>query len=111
MWSQILFDRFVGEVVEIDLKKTLSLWEITKFRQLIDECGVLVFRDQFLDIGRWVADMKIDPHLVDVIYELVDDHGHGKLSINEFSTILFSWRHTRGFRHSRIQLSVGHYEI
>ena len=71
----------------------------------------ILFREQFLDIGRWVADMKIDPHLVDVVYELVDDHGHGKLSINEFSTILFSWRHTRGFRHSRIQLSVGHYEI
>ena len=64
-----------------------------------------------MDIGRWVADMKIDAHLVDVIYELLDEHGHGKLTIKDFSTILFNWRHTRGFRHSSIQLSLGHYDI
>ena len=55
--------------------------------------------------------MKIDPHLVDVVYELLDEHGHGKLTIKEFSAVLFNWRHSRGFRHSCIVLSLGHYEI
>ena len=64
-----------------------------------------------MDIGRWVADMKIDPHLVDVLYELLDEDGNGKLTTGEFSPVLFNWRETRGFRHSSIQLSLGSYEI
>ena len=44
---------------------------------------------EFLDIGRWVTAMKIDPHLVDVLYELVDEEGNGKLTIKTSNPI---WR-------------------
>ena len=69
------------------------------------------FREEFLDIGRWVADMKIEPHVVEVLYELLDEDGNKKLSVKEFSTVLFQWRNIRGFQHTSVQLSLGQLNI
>ena len=68
-------------------------------------------REEFLDIARWVAGMKVDAHVVDVLYELLDEDTDNKISAKEFSTVLFQWRNTRGFQHSSVQLTLGQLKI
>ena len=69
------------------------------------------FRKEFLNIAQWVADAKIDPYVVDVIYALLDEDGDLNLSVKEFSPVLFQWRHSRGFQHQSIHIAVGNLRI
>ena len=60
-----------------------------------------------MNIAQWVANCKIDEHIVDVIYALLDDDKNGNLSIKEFSPVLFNWRKSRGFENSSIHINLG----
>ena len=65
------------------------------------------FSEEFTNIARWVANRDIDPHIVKVIYALLDDNRDGNLSIKEFLPVLFQWRKSRGFQHGSIQINMG----
>ena len=65
------------------------------------------FSEEFTNIARWVANRDIDPHIVKVIYALLDDDRDGKLSIKEFLPVLFQWRKSRGFQHESIHIHLG----
>ena len=69
------------------------------------------FSTEFTNIARWVADSEIDPHLVELIYELLDEDGDKNLSIKEFSPVLFQWRRSRGFQNQSLQIALGELKI
>jgi len=66
-----------------------------------------VNRSEFVDIARWVAGCEIDPHLVEIVYALLDDDYDGHLSIKEFTPVFFQWRKSRGFQHQSVQIAMG----
>ena len=68
---------------------------------------ISVFRAEFVDIARWVAGCEIDPHLVEIVYALLDDDYDGHLSIKEFTPVFFQWRKSRGFHHQSVHVSLG----
>ena len=69
------------------------------------------FREEFVNIARWVADCEIDPHLVEIVYALLDDDGDGHLSIKEFAPVFFQWRKSRGFQKASVQIALGELTI
>jgi len=73
----------------------------------LDTEGRGVNREEFSKIAQWVAAMELDPHVVDVIYTLLDEDGDENLSAAEFNPVLFQWRHSRGFQKGSLAMSVG----
>jgi len=66
---------------------------------------------EFTEIAKWVANSDIDPHIVEVIYSLLDEDGDRNLSVKEFTPVLFQWRRSRGFQHQNVQISMGQLQI
>jgi len=75
----------------------------------VDRRGVT--REDFMEIAQWVAECDIDPHIVEVIYALLDDNQDGNLSVKEFSPVLFQWRRSRGFEHATLRINMGNLSI
>ena len=73
----------------------------------LDTEGRGVNRTEFAKIANWVCNQELDPHVVDVIYTLLDEDGDENLSTREFNPILFQWRHSRGFQKGSLAMSVG----
>merc|ERR1712001_249936 len=73
----------------------------------LDTEGRGVNREEFAKIVNWVCNQELDPHVVDVIYTLLDEDGDENLSTREFNPILFQWRHSRGFQKGSLAMSVG----
>jgi len=73
----------------------------------LDTEGRGVNREEFTKIANWVCNQELDPHVVDVIYTLLDEDGDENLSTREFNPILFQWRHSRGFQKGSLAMSVG----
>lgn len=67
--------------------------------------------DEFLTVARWVANTDVAPHIVDLIFVLLDDDNDKHLSIKEFTPVLFQWRNSRGFHHQSLQFILGHLRI
>ena len=82
-------------------------WQLNTFYLNND----VYFSEEFMKIARWVADSEISPHMVELIYVLLDDDEDGSLSIKEFSPVLFQWRKSRGFQHQNIQIEMGKLKI
>lgn len=56
-----------------------------------------ITKKEFIELSKYVSDMEVDEHVVDVIFLLLDDDGHQLLSIENFSPLLAEWRHSRAF--------------
>ena len=54
-----------------------------------------------------MAGCEIDPHLVEIVYALLDDDYDGHLSIKEFTLVFFQWRKSSGFYHQSVHVSLG----
>ena len=61
-----------------------------------------MIRDAFATIVNWVAGSDIDPHIIEVVFALLDDDGDRLLSHEEFCPVLYQWRKSRGFQHQAI---------
>ena len=72
---------------------------------------IFLFREEFTNISKWVAGSKLDEHVVEVIYALLDEDGDRNLSIKEFSPVLFQWRRSRGFQNQALQIALGKLKI
>ena len=83
---------------------------IRSINQSMESLNVF-YRDDFASIAKWVANAEIDPHIVEVVYALLDDNGDRLLSIEEFSPVLFQWRKSRGFQHQTVQISLGQLQV
>merc|ERR1712141_806480 len=66
-----------------------------------------VTSDEFIKIANWVVGRDVDPHVVEVLYCLLDEDGDRNLSTKEFSPVLFSWRNSRGFEKGALSVSLG----
>ena len=66
-----------------------------------------VTSDEFMKIANWVVGRDVDPHVVEVLYCLLDEDGDRNLSTKEFSPVLFSWRNSRGFEKGALSVSLG----
>ena len=73
--------------------------------------NILNFSAEFTSIAKWVANSDVDPHMVEVVYALLDEDGDRNLSVKEFSPVLFQWRRSRGFQHQNLQISMGQLQI
>jgi len=71
----------------------------------------IFYSKEFTEIAKWVANSAIDPHIVEVIYSLLDEDGDRNLSVKEFTPVLFQWRRSRGFQHQNVQISMGQLQI
>ena len=66
-----------------------------------------VTREQFAELAKGVGHRDIDPHVVDVVYSLLDENDDGNLSYKEFAPSIFQWRQFRGFKKGSLAASVG----
>jgi len=66
-----------------------------------------VTRQEFIELAQGVGHNDIDPHVVDVLYTLLDDNEDGSLSAREFTPVLFQWRQLRGLKKESLAVSVG----
>ena len=66
-----------------------------------------VTRQEFAELAQGVGNADIDPHVIDVIYTLLDENDDGSLSYKEFAPTIFQWRHFRGFKKDCLAVSVG----
>ena len=73
--------------------------------------NIMYFSNEFTNIARWVANSEINPHIIEVIYALLDEDGDRNLSIKEFTPVLFQWRRSRVFQHQNVQISMGQLQI
>ena len=72
--------------------------------------NILNFSAEFTSIAKWVANSDVDPHMVEVVYALLDEDGDRNLSVKEFSPVLFQWRRSRE-DHQNLQISMGQLQI
>ena len=73
--------------------------------------NILNFSAEFTSIAKWVANSDVDPHMVEVVYALLDEDGDRNLSVKEFSPVLFQWRRSRGFEHATLRINMGNLSI
>eukprot|EP00092_Neocalanus_flemingeri_P087776 GFUD01110835.1.p1 GENE.GFUD01110835.1~~GFUD01110835.1.p1 ORF type:complete len:434 (+),score=104.54 GFUD01110835.1:31-1332(+) len=73
----------------------------------LDTEGRGVNRAEFSKISQWVCTQDLDPHVIDVIYTLLDEDEDDNLSTREFNPVLFQWRHSRGFHKGSLAMTVG----
>ena len=66
-----------------------------------------VTREEFAELAKGVGHQDIDPHVVDVVYSLLDENDDGNLSYKEFAPSIFQWRQFRGFKKDSLAVSVG----
>jgi len=66
-----------------------------------------VTREEFAELAKGVGHRDIDPHVVDVVYSLLDENDDGNLSFTEFAPVIFQWRQFRGFKKDSLAVSVG----
>jgi len=66
-----------------------------------------VTREEFSKIANWVVGAEVDPHVIEVIYCLLDEDGDENLSVSEFHPVLFNWRHSRGFQNGSLGVTIG----
>lgn len=73
----------------------------------LDDDNQGVTRDEFTKVANWVVGADVDPHVVEVVYCLLDEDGDRNLSTKEFNPVLFSWRHSRGFKNGALSVTLG----
>ena len=69
------------------------------------------FSNEFLSVAHWVTGRDVIPHIVELVYMLLDDNEDELLSVKEFSPVLFQWRHARGFHHQALKINLGRLRI
>jgi len=73
----------------------------------LDEENQGVTRDEFAKVANWVVGAEVDPHVIEVIYCLLDEDGDRNLSTTEFNPVLFNWRSSRGFQKGSLSVTLG----
>jgi len=73
----------------------------------LDSANLGVTRDEFSKVANWVVGTQVDPHVIEVVYCLLDEDGDRNLSTKEFNPVLFSWRHSRGFQNGALSVTLG----
>ncbi|XP_023321981.1 calcium uptake protein 1 homolog, mitochondrial [Eurytemora carolleeae] len=85
--------------------------ELERALFFLDVEGTGVDKEEFRKISSWVSQTECSDHVVELIYEMLDDDEDGRLYRDDIAQILLDWRHSRGFAKGGIQVSLGQLSI
>jgi len=85
--------------------------ELERALFFLDVEGIGVNKEEFRKITSWVSGETTSDHVVDVIYELLDDDEDDRLYRDDVATVLLDWRHSRGYDKGSIRVSLGEIRI
>lgn len=77
----------------------------------LDVEGIGVDKEEFRKISSWVSGMETSDHVVNVIYELLDDDEDGRIYRDDIVHVLLDWRNSRGYDKGGIHVSLGQIRI
>jgi len=77
----------------------------------LDVEGIGVDKEEFRKISSWVSGMETSDHVVNVIYELLDEDEDGRIYRDDIAQVLLDWRHSRGYDKGSIKVSLGQISI
>jgi len=85
--------------------------ELERALFFLDVEGIGVDKEEFRKISSWVSQDPTSDHIVNVIYELLDDDEDDRLYREDISTVLLDWRTSRGFDKNGIHVTLGNIRI
>jgi Ca2+-binding EF-hand superfamily protein len=85
--------------------------ELERALFFLDVEGIGVDKAEFRKISSWVSQTETSDHVVELIYEILDDDEDGRLYRDDVAQVLLDWRHSRGYVKGGIQVSIGQLRI
>jgi len=85
--------------------------ELERALFFLDVEGIGVDKEEFRKISSWVSQDPTSDHIVNVIYELLDDDEDDRLYREDISAVLLDWRNSRGYDKGGIHVSLGNIRI
>jgi len=77
----------------------------------LDVEGIGVDKEEFRKISSWVSGMDTSDHVVNVIFELLDDDEDGRIYRDDIAQVLLDWRHSRGYDKGSIHVTLGQIRV
>jgi len=77
----------------------------------LDVEGSGVDKEEFRKISSWVSGENTSDHVVNVIYELLDEDEDGRIYRDDIGQVLLDWRQSRGFDKGGFHVSLGQIRI
>jgi len=77
----------------------------------LDVEGIGVDKEEFRKISSWVSGENTSDHVVEILYELLDDDEDGRIYRDDIAQVLLDWRDARGFNKGGFHVSVGQIRI
>jgi len=77
----------------------------------LDVEGIGVDIEEYKKIASWVSQKEPSPHCAEVIFELLDDDGDGRLYHDTLHPVLLEWRHSRGFDKGSLSIVMGQLKV
>ena len=77
----------------------------------LDVEGIGIDIEEFKKIASWVSQKEPSPHCAEVIFELLDDDGDGRLYHDTLHPVLLEWRHSRGFDKGSLSIVMGQLKV
>jgi Ca2+-binding EF-hand superfamily protein len=77
----------------------------------LDVEGIGVDKEEFRKISSWVSGENTSDHVVNVIYELLDEDEDSRIYRDDIGQVLLDWRQSRGFDKGGFHVSMGQIRI
>lgn len=77
----------------------------------LDVEGIGVDKEEFRKISSWISGVQTSDHVVNVVFELLDDDEDGRIYRDDIAQVLLDWRHSRGFDKGGIHVNLGQIKI
>jgi len=85
--------------------------ELERALFFLDVEGIGVDKEEFRKISSWVSGENTSDHIVNVIYELLDDDEDDRIYRDDIAQVLLDWRQSRGFDKGGFHVSLGQIRI
>jgi Ca2+-binding EF-hand superfamily protein len=85
--------------------------ELERALFFLDVEGIGVDKEEFRKISSWVSGQNTSDHVVNVIYELLDDDEDGRIYRDDIAGVLLDWRQARGLDKGGIKVTLGQIRI
>jgi len=70
-----------------------------------------VDKEEFRKISSWVSGQTTSDHIVNVIYEMLDDDEDGRIYRDDIAGVLLDWRQARGLDKGGVHVTLGQIRI
>ena len=85
--------------------------ELERALFFLDCEGVGVDKNEFRKISSWVSGKDTSDHVVEVLFELLDEDKDGRLQRDDMLPVLRDWRQARGYNRLSIGINLGEIRI